>query len=189
MSGFGLRSLRMRVRRAWRDESGTATIPFVIFFPFMITLVVSSLELGFVMTRHVMLERAVDLSVRDLRLNLVGTLTHDEFKQIVCDRSALIENCENVLMIELRKVDTTTWEPLAAGATCTEEGQYVSPPGFEQGGSDELMLIRACAKFKPIFPMTGLGLDMPKDSAGYYALVTSSAFVNEPILGASVGGS
>ncbi len=42
------------------------------------------------------------------------------------------------------------------------------------------MLIRACAKFDPIVPTTGLGFRLPKDNTGAYALISSTAFVNEP---------
>jgi hypothetical protein len=179
-----LSNLRAWLRRARDDEDGTSTIPFVIFVPFLITMVVSSLEMGMLMTRHVMLERALDLTVRDLRLGHLPDVTHDEFKQMVCDRSALIPDCENVLLIELRPVSTITWEPLNSGAICVDRDAVVQPATqFDQGGGDQIMLIRACAKFDPIFPTTGLGLDLPKDNTGAYALVTSSAFVNEPEVG------
>jgi glycosyltransferase involved in cell wall biosynthesis len=37
----------------------------------------------------------------------------------------------------------------------------------------------------PIFPMTGLGFHLPKDNTGAYALVSATAFVNEPDPGGS----
>ncbi len=55
-------------RRRSPEEDGTATIPFLLFLPFFMMLVISSLEMGMLMLRHVMLERALDMSVRDLRL-------------------------------------------------------------------------------------------------------------------------
>ena len=42
------------------------------------------------------------------------------------------------------------------------------------------MLVRACAIFDPIFPITGMGLNLPLDASGAYQLAASSAFVNEP---------
>ena len=42
------------------------------------------------------------------------------------------------------------------------------------------MLLRACYKFKPVFPTTGLGGQLTKDSEGFTAIVSTSAFVQEP---------
>ncbi len=176
-----LSRLRLRAVRAAREEDGTATIPFILFLPFFMMLVISSLEMGMLMMRHVMLERALDLSVRDLRL---GTFTGDyaAFKKLVCDRSAFIPHCDDVLVVELRPVSTTTWEPLTSGPICVDRADPLKPLNnpFLPGAGDELMLIRACAKFDPIVPTTGLGLHLPKDNTGAYALVSSTAFVNEP---------
>ena len=52
---------------------------------------------------------------------------------------------------------------------------------LDTGTDNEMMLIRACAVFDPIFPMTGLGLKLKKDAfGGGYAIIARSAFVNEP---------
>ena len=178
-------SMRAWLRRKAREDDGSATIPFVIFLPFFMTLVMSSLEIGMVMMRQVMLERALDLSVRDLRLDLWDG-TQEEFKTLICSRASVIPDCGNVLLVELRPVSTVTWEPLASGPTCVNRAVPMDPkdyPKFEKGKGDEIMLIRACAKFDPVFPTTGLGLHLPKDNTGAYALISSTAFVNEPDLG------
>ena len=185
MAGF------MQNMRAWllakaREEDGTATIPFVIFLPFFMTLIVSSLEMGMLTMRHVMLERAVDMSVRDLRLGTWKDPKHEDFKKIVCNRAGIIPDCLNTVVVELRPVSTITWEPLAAGPVCVDRANPMQPedfPEFDAGDGDEIMLIRACAKFDPIFPTTGLGMHLPRDNTGAYALVAATAFVNEPDVG------
>jgi hypothetical protein len=48
------------------------------------------------------------------------------------------------------------------------------------GGQNQLMLVKACAIFNPIFPSTGLGLQLVRDDGGY-AVTAFSAFVNEPV--------
>ncbi|MGB3313785.1 MAG: TadE family protein [Albidovulum sp.] len=180
----------MTAMRAWfwrktQEEDGSATIPFVIFLPFFMTLVMSSLEIGMVMLRQVMLERALDLSVRDLRLDLWDG-DYDEFKDLICSRASVIPDCRNAIAVELRPVSTVTWEPLTSGPTCVNRAEDVEGedlPEFTPGEGDEIMLIRACSKFDPIFPTTGLGLHLPKDNTGAYALISTTAFVNEPELG------
>lgn len=177
-------SMRVWLRSKAQEEDGTATIPFIIFLPFFMLLVMSALEMGTVMLRHVMLERALDISVRDLRLGHWKNPTHEEFKRVVCNRAGVIPDCMNVLLVELRPVSTSTWEPLAAGPICVDRAEPIKPvTTFDSGAGDEMMLIRACAKFDPIFPTSGLGFQLPKDNTGAYALVSATAFVNEPDIG------
>lgn len=176
-----MKPLRRLFRCAARDESGSATIPFVMMMPMFIILVLSSLEMGMVMIRHVMLERALDMSVRELRLGLWVNPTNQQLKSRICNYAGLIPNCNNALLVELRPVSKTTWQPLSSGPVCVDRALAVQPvTEFVAGGSNEMMLIRACAKFVPMFPLTGLGFNLPKDSTGAYALVAATAFVNEP---------
>ena len=176
--------LRAGLARLARDEDGTATIPFIIFLPFFMLLVMSSLEMGTLMLRHVMLERALDISVRDLRLGNWKNPTHEEFKRTVCNRAGVLPDCMNVLLVELRPVSTQTWQPLSSGPICVDRAEPIKPvTTFTAGVGDEMMLIRACAKFDQIFPTSGLGFQLPRDNTGAYALIAASAFVNEPDVG------
>ena len=182
--GTRMRYLRAGLRRLAREEDGTATIPFIMFLPFFMLLVMSSLEMGTLMLRHVMLERALDMSVRDLRLGTWSNPTHEEFKRTVCNRAGVIPDCMNVLLVELRPVSTTTWEPLAGGPICVDRAEPIKPvTTFDPGVGDNMMLIRVCSNFDPIFPTSGLGFQLPRDNTGAYALVSATAFVNEPDLG------
>lgn len=177
--------LRRRIGWGIRNEDGTATIPFIIFLPFYMMLVTSSVEMGMLMVRHVMLERGLDLAVRGLRLGIWNPPNSAELKRVVCRNAGIIPDCLNSMKIELRPVDTATWQPLGSGATCIDRSAAIQPddPTFDGGGEDNLMLIRACVKFKPLFPMSGAGFSMPKDGAGEYALISATAFVNEPARG------
>ena len=173
--------LRTRCRRFLRAEHGAATVPFVLFVPIFMVFILSSMELGFVMMRHVMLERALDLTVRDLRLGRVANPTHDTILARLCSYSAYIGDCEHSVLLELRPIPKNSWAPFNTGATCVNRDAPVQPvTEFSGGTSDELMLVRACAKVSPLMPTTGLGLHLTKDGSGQYALITSTAFVNEP---------
>lgn len=168
-------------RRFRRGEKGNVTIEFVIIFPAFIVLFLSAFEAGILMTRWVMLERALDLSVRGLRLGAWSPPTHQELKDQICTDAAIIPDCDNSLLLELRPVSTETWQPLGTQATCIDRDSEIEPVVAFSGGNDnEMMLVRACAVFDPVFPSTGLGLRLPKDATGAYALISSSAFVNEP---------
>lgn len=170
------------LRRFALSEAGTATIEFVILVPMLVTFLLGSVEIGVLKVRQVMLERAVDLAVRDLRLGTWNPPTHDELKEKICNLAGIIPQCEDVILIELRPVSTTTWSPLSAETKCVDREEDIAPyVEFDGGQQNEMMLVRACVIVDPFFKSSELTLDLPKhDATGGYALVSTSAFVNEP---------
>lgn len=169
------------LRRFWRAEDGNATIEFAITFPAMITIMLSGLELGFVTLQDSMLERAMDLTVREIRLGTGTAPQHDEIKDMICDRAGFISNCSDNLRLEMVQVDPRAWTGISANADCTDQSEDVSPVrNFINGQENELMILRACVKIDPVFPTTGLGKNMSKDAAGQYALTATTVFVQEP---------
>ncbi len=176
-----IRRLKSVVSRFRRDEKGALTIEFCLLFPLFIGIFGSTFEAGLMNTRHALLERAVDLAVRDLRLGVDATPTHEELVASICNFAAVIPDCDTALHIELEPVSTTTWQFRTGQVQCIDRDEEISPViNFNGGIQNELMLITACAVFRPMFPTTGLGLAMPKVNATDYALVAMSAFVNEP---------
>jgi len=166
--------------RLRRDE-GTATIEFVILFPVFIVIMVSGIEAGMLMTRQMMLERGLDITMRQLRLGAIANPTHDEVRKLICRNARIIPDCERVVQLELREVDTATFAVPLAGNQCIDRTAKIDPViDFNPGARNELMMVRACAVFDPMFPATGLGADLPKDASGGYRLIATSAFVNEP---------
>ncbi len=171
-----------RFMRFWRDERANPTLEFVIMFPVMVFFMLSSVELGFITMRHTMLERALDLTVRDIRLGTGTAPQHSELKTRICDRAGMIPDCGQNLRIEMIQVDPRNWVEPDPTPDCTNQAKDVKPVrSFENGQENQLMLIRVCVKYRPIFPLTGLGNALTKDGAGYAAMVSSSAFVQEPL--------
>lgn len=170
------------LKRFAQSEAGTATIEFVIIFPFIVTFMLGSVEIGVLKVRHVMLERAVDLGVRDLRLGTWNPPTHDELKEEICGLAGIIPNCTDVILIELRPVSTDTWSPLGTATKCLDRASDIKPyTEFDGGQQNEMMLVRVCVIVDPFFKSSEFALDLPKhDTSGGYALVSMSAFVNEP---------
>jgi hypothetical protein len=79
------------------------------------------------------------------------------------------------------QVDPRNWANIPTVPTCTDQSEAVAPVvNFVNGQENELMILRACAKISPVFPTTGLGKNITKDGAGQFALVSISAFVQEP---------
>lgn len=168
-------------KRFWRVDRGAATVEFALLFPAFMTIFLMSVELGVLLTRKVMLNRGVDISMRELRLGTLSPMTHEGLKKAICNNAAIIPDCLNAVLIELNPISTTTWAGMTNAATCVDRTQTVQPVlQFQTGASNELMMVRVCAVFDPYFPTGALASSMQLDASNAYAMVTTSAYVNEP---------
>jgi hypothetical protein len=78
-------------------------------------------------------------------------------------------------------VDPRNFVGLPDALDCVDTSQPVQPVrGFTLGEQHELMIMRVCYKFNPVFPSTGLGETFVKDGSGRVAMTSMSAFVQEP---------
>ncbi|RYG93166.1 pilus assembly protein [Loktanella sp. IMCC34160] len=165
-----------------RGEDGTASVEFVLVFPAFMILFVSAFELGLMMTRHAMLERALDMTIREIRLNTAVTPTHDQVKRMICNGAGIIPNCMESLKLEMIVLNPRDWADFNTRADCVDVDQPFAPVrSFSSGQQNQLMVLRACSLFSPIFPTTGIGYHIPRQSGDQYALVSLSAFVMEPL--------
>jgi hypothetical protein len=170
-----------RLFKAFRREDGTATIEFVLSVPILITIFMASFESGLLMTRQIMLEQAVDITMRELRLGHYPAPDADLLKTEICSRTVIISDCQANIMIEMTRVSTTTWTMPSTNVTCVDRGQDVQPvTALQIGQQNDIMLVRVCVVQDAMFPSTGIGLKLPKDGKGGYDVVTVSAFVTEP---------
>ncbi|MBT8154138.1 pilus assembly protein [Epibacterium ulvae] len=172
------------VRRFRRNEEGSITVEFVIFFPLLLLILMTTIELGLIQMRGSMLERALDLTVRELRLGTGVAVTHDDIRDDVCSRAGFIDDCETQMRLELVQLDPFNWTDVVPEyPDCVDsiDADTISPVrSFENGQSNELMFVRACIKFNPFMPTWGLGAALPKDADGRIRLYAASAFVQEP---------
>lgn len=164
-----------------RRQEGNVTVEFALLFPVIFFMFIWVAEIGMIMTRQVMMEHAVDRAMRELRLGRMQNPGADTLKTEICRRAAILRNCNDTLMIELQPVDTATWALPATSVSCRNRDQPLQPVvTFSPGARNQIMLMRACVLVEPIFPGTGLGAGLRKDSRGGFAMVATSAFVNEP---------
>lgn len=179
-----------RLQRYLSDEAGTATIEFLFIFPIVMTIFLASFECSLFMIRNVMLERSVDIVVRDIRLGNHDGTTHQELKRVICETSALVgsvDTCVDSMMIWMQPVNTANFDMLAPPRHCVDRDEDIStdePEGseFAYGSDNDIMLMRICLKEEPLFPTTivGAGLIAGGEGDGSYALTTTTVFVNEP---------
>ncbi len=180
------------------DERGTATIEFVFIIPIVMIIFFASFESSYYMVRHVMMERSVDLVVRDIRLGKLDYLKtqsqaaqHAALKNLICGTSILsdVGTCVDSMKIWMQAINTADFEMKAPPRDCVDRLETIDPlaPGppatdFKLGDDNEIMLLRICLKAEPMFPTTavGAGLIANGEDDGSYALFTTSVFVNEP---------
>lgn len=169
------------------DEHGGATIELLTVFLVFIIFLLMIIESGIYSVRHVMLERGVDLATRSVRIGLMEEPTSEKLRDEICRNATVIPNCADQLAIEMVVRDPRNWQRLPLETKCIDRSLEVQPSHeFTQGKNNELVFLKACARFNPILPTTGLGKAIvdgqgSTDAAGgSYALVAVSAFVAEP---------
>ncbi|EPX85569.1 TadE/TadG family type IV pilus assembly protein [Salipiger mucosus] len=167
----------------FRDrEDGSMVVPFALWTPLFIGLVLSTIELGTVTLRQTVLERALDQSVRGIKLATGSTYDHALLKSKICARAGTLPDCENTLQLEMLRLDPRDWTEPPHDANCVDTAQPVTPQrAFEFGQEHDLMLLRACYKYRPISPAGYLSSDLATDAEGYTALVSTAVYVSEPL--------
>lgn len=175
--------LKKVLRRFSRDEDGQIAIEFVIMTPLIFTLFLTAVELGIYSKRQMWLDRGLDIAVREVRLNTATIPGHDALKETICVNAGFIPDCVTNLKLEMVRVDPRAFAALDPSADCIDRGLPIAsqdPPNYQSGAEHDLMLLRACVNFDPIFPTTGLGFEFAKDGSKDAFMTAMSAFVQEP---------
>lgn len=180
-----IRSIKNRLRRFGRDEDGHMLIEFALLVPLIFTIWMSSIELAIFQLRQNFLDSGLDMTARQVRLSTNPGLQHADVKQMVCDFSGFVEDCDANLRLEMVPVNIRGFNGIAGPTDCIDTSEPVNPlyePNYANGAEHQLMIMRVCVKFKPVFKTSGLGKEMAEngDGAGMYKMVSYSAFVQEP---------
>lgn len=173
--------MRRFINKFRKEDSGHASIEFAIMFPVFFVILLSSIEVGVMTVRSALLERALDIVVREVRLTTGTAPSHQQLKVMLCDETNVVPDCLNNLALEMYLIDPRSWYNISSSATCTNRAEEVAPvTTFSHGTDNELMILRACAKFDPMFTDIGVSSFLERDSSGDSAIVAMAAFVQEP---------
>lgn len=193
-----IKRLTQRLRRFRRNEDGMATIEFVFWFPIFMITTYSGVEIGIVAYNHANLERALDETIQDVRMNRIEVYdqtpgaqwTHTLLKQVVCDKAGAIPKCFDNLAIEMTSINPFAASTVLNGSFqqpyCVDTPEDIrggdgDEPFFDPGTSNQLMIIRACAEIDPLFFGTTLGRLTRFDPIDdQYELHVATVFVHEP---------
>ncbi|SDE36704.1 hypothetical protein PUH89_16435 [Rhodobacter capsulatus] len=165
-----------------RSEEGAASIPAVFWMPFFVMMMVASVEMCILGIRQTLLDRGVDLTTRILRLGVAAMPSHDQLKRSICGNIAFLPDCMQDLTVEVFQVDRTTWSSdlNGRGVLCADSITETNKPVIQPGVSGQLMILRACLRVSPMETLNPLSQALTHDIGGDYALITTTAFVNEP---------
>lgn len=178
-----MKPLRHRIRGFWEDETATATLEFVIVFPLLMIVFIAAFETAMILTRQIMLERTLDMSVRVLRLAQGVVTDADTVRDTMCANTNLLPNCDTLLTIDLQVIDRTTYEMPSNDQVCAGRGNglVIAPDNeFVVGADNDFLLIRTCLIVDRILPFSGFGLNLTRDDSGGMHMMASTIFVNEP---------
>ena len=170
------------LRRFRRDEDGSApVIEFVVFIPLLFTTFLMAMEMGIYSMRQMYLDRGLDIAVREIRLNTNTAFEHDDIKDLICANSGWLENCATQLRLEMVQVDPRAFNQFIAEPDCIDTAEEATPPrGITLGEQNQMMMLRACVRFDPVFATSGLGRGFDKDGNGKGRMFSIAAFVQEP---------
>lgn len=175
------RFLHKTLRRFRDSEDGSAAVPFALWMPVMVGVILSTVELGAVTIRHQALERGLDQTVRDVRLGTGTIYDHASLKQSICEKAAALPDCMNTLQLEMVKLDLRNWTFPDPTADCVDTSLEVNPQReFTYGKDNEMMMLRACFKYTAVSPAGYLSSALQSDAQGYTAIISTAAFVQEP---------
>jgi len=171
---------RTIIRRFCRSRRGAAAVEFALVAPMLFALIFSTIEASWLMMQSIMLDHALDRTVRQVRVGGLAGATSEQFEQAVCGMAAILGNCPDLLTVEMIPIHAESDFP-SDDARCINRNTNVSPAlRYNPGGRSETVFVRACYVSQPFTPFLGLGLRMPKDATGALHIVSYSAFANEP---------
>ncbi len=170
---------RLRAFRA--EEDGSGTLEFILILPFYLLLFTSAYEGGVLSTRHVMLERGLDVTVREVRIGWLDDPTNDNLSARICEVASIIPDCLDNIRLEMMVREPRNFANIG-DIDCVDRSITNQPAVVfnNTGDNNELMILRACVLFDPMLPTSGLGKHIPKKSGSAYALVATASYVMEP---------
>lgn len=145
--------------------------------PIFLALVFSFFESGWLMTRTIMQDAALERVIRGLRIDQDTTVTSNGLKRDLCERSLIFEDCEANTMVEMVTLRSDSDRIPDRPPSCRHAGQ--TPP-FVPGGQSDFIFIRVCTVVRPLTPLIGLAVALPDERSGAFGIVSLSGFVNEP---------
>jgi hypothetical protein len=174
--------LTHRLSRFRKEESGAIyTLEFAVMFPLLLLALAFGVEFTTHAKRQFQVDRALEVTTRAIKLNTATSFTHQDIVETICNNSGGLKECSDRMRLEMTAVNPRNFQGLAPLPECENASADANPvDGWSLGEQHELMMLRACYKFSPVFPGFGLGALIGANDDGYGKMIAVSAFVQEP---------
>lgn len=172
------------LKAQFHREDGVATIEFVAMFPMALMILFMAGESAVVNLRKTNLDRALEMTIREVRLGIVNNPTSSSLRSAICQRMGDPRNCSRDLTLELNVVDPlkTNLVVPSLTATCVNRSAAINTtPNFNAGTANQLVLVRACYVIDVIFPTSVSSITVADSAGTEHRLISTTAFVNEPL--------
>lgn len=170
------------LRRLRADTDGSQTVALAVIAPLLLTLCGFVMDVGLLMVRNVMLERAVDVRVRDIRLGKTSATDYDNLRKQICAEASIIPECETRLKLQLTAMYANSWQDPGALPDCEslKTVTYTPPREFDTATSNQLVVLRACAVVEPVMPGWGLGeVLLTSENNRFYQVSAATSYTQE----------
>ncbi|MFZ3584058.1 TadE/TadG family type IV pilus assembly protein [Loktanella sp. DJP18] len=170
------------LRRFRLSEAGNSSIEFVLLFPAIWMMFGATMEAGMYSMQQVMLERGLDLTVRDVRLGIIPAPTHEKLVKATCKYAVILIDCETNMRLEMLKSTPTAFVAPSPTVPCIDKVQTgIANVAISNGANNDLMVLRVCVQIEPLLPLAAMGRELIKGGKpGHYPLSATSSYVMEP---------
>jgi Flp pilus assembly protein TadG len=165
-------------------ENGSASIEFITIMPLAMAILLASGEASMVSLRKTALDRALEMTVRELRQGQIANPTVADLRTRICNRLGMEEGCAENLTLELTVRSTSSTGIVSVPSLtnlCINRTTNVVPVLlFQPGAANDLVLVRACLVQDYFFPTTANQISLENQEGDEFRLIATTAFVNEP---------
>lgn len=166
-----------------KDKKGVAAIEFTLLAPVFFALIFGIIEMGYLFLKINMLNNAVAVVSKVVYTGAAadGSVTYEDIEDSICDNIYFSgTNCSGNLHIELTEISSFSDFPTTV-AECEDTDLNITPSvSYNPGSAKSIIYMRACLMTDILMPGLAFGLNLEKTANNKYALISSTAFVNEP---------
>jgi Flp pilus assembly protein TadG len=166
-----------------QDKDGVAAIEFTLLAPIFFALIFGTIEMGYLFLKINMLNNAVAVVSKVIYTGAAsdGSVTYEDIEDSICENIYFVgSNCAGNLHIELTEISSFSDFPTTV-AECEDTDLNITPSvSYNPGSAKSIIFMRACFMTDILMPGLAFGLNLEKTANNKFAIISSTAFVNEP---------
>lgn len=167
-----------RLCRFGKDERAAAAVEFSLVALPLLGLLLAALQLSVIFFAGQVLQSAATNASRQLMTGQAqsGGMTANQFAQLVCNDSAGLYNCNN-MMVDVESAGSFSAVNTAPPVLTYSNGKVTNQWTWSPGAAGQVVIVRVMYDW-PVFGPAVLGLSNQPD--GGHLLIAVAVFKNEP---------